>query len=60
MGEQNKYQSKPFVVTRTRWVEKQPFLFIFFSEPSFGHFNKDGLIDVVIEEDIGNNTKRVS
>lgn len=29
------------------------------SEPSFGHFNKDGLIDVVIEEDIGNNTKRI-
>ncbi|XP_042364418.1 protein FAM234A [Plectropomus leopardus] len=29
------------------------------SEPSFGHFNKDGLLDVVIEEDIGNNTKRV-
>ncbi|XP_071782818.1 protein FAM234A [Centroberyx gerrardi] len=29
------------------------------SEPSFGHFNKDGILDVVIEEDIGNNTKRV-
>ncbi|XP_029933323.1 protein FAM234A [Myripristis murdjan] len=30
-----------------------------FSEPSFGHFNKDGILDVVIEEDVGNNTKRV-
>lgn len=28
-------------------------------EPSFGHFNKDGLLDVVVEEDIGNYTKRV-
>lgn len=31
-----------------------------FSEPSFGHFNKDGLLDVVVEEDIGNYTKRVT
>lgn len=30
------------------------------SEPSFGHFNKDGTLDVVIEEDNGNGTKRVS
>lgn len=29
------------------------------SEPSFGHFNKDDFLDVVIEEDIGNSTKRV-
>ncbi|XP_071318388.1 protein FAM234A [Trachinotus anak] len=29
------------------------------SEPSFGHFNKDGLLDVVVEEDIGNDTKRI-
>ncbi|XP_031699586.1 protein FAM234A [Anarrhichthys ocellatus] len=29
------------------------------SEPSFGHFNKDDVLDVVVEEDIGNNTKRV-
>ncbi|KAL3051269.1 hypothetical protein OYC64_001521 [Pagothenia borchgrevinki] len=28
-------------------------------EPSFGHFNKDGVLDVVVEEDIGNYTKRV-
>ncbi|KAJ3608454.1 hypothetical protein NHX12_025501 [Muraenolepis orangiensis] len=28
-------------------------------EPSFGHFDKDGTLDVVIEEDVGNNTKRV-
>ncbi|XP_028989911.1 protein FAM234A [Betta splendens] len=28
------------------------------SQPSFGHYNKDGSIDVVVEEDIGNNTKR--
>ncbi|KAM3859720.1 protein FAM234A [Diretmus argenteus] len=28
-------------------------------EPSFGHFNKDGILDIVVEEDIGNNTKRV-
>lgn len=30
------------------------------SEPSFGHFNKDGSLDVVIEADIGNNRKKVS
>lgn len=30
------------------------------SEPSFGHFNKDGKLDFVIEEDNGNGTKRVS
>lgn len=29
------------------------------STPSFGHFNKDGVLDVVIEEDAGNNTKKV-
>ncbi|KAG7226359.1 hypothetical protein INR49_013770 [Caranx melampygus] len=29
------------------------------SEPSFGHFNKDDLLDVVVEEDIGNYTKRI-
>ncbi|XP_070783144.1 protein FAM234A [Enoplosus armatus] len=29
------------------------------SEPSFGHFNKDKVLDVVVEEDIGNYTKRV-
>uniref|UniRef100_UPI0037E792CE protein FAM234A n=1 Tax=Semicossyphus pulcher TaxID=241346 RepID=UPI0037E792CE len=29
------------------------------SEPSFGHYNKDDVLDVVVEEDIGNNTKRV-
>lgn len=29
------------------------------SEPSFGHFNKDGKLDIVIEEDNGNSTKRV-
>ncbi|XP_073345640.1 protein FAM234A [Pagrus major] len=29
------------------------------SEPSFGHFNKDEVLDVVVEEDIGNHTKRV-
>lgn len=29
------------------------------SEPSFGHYNKDEILDVVIEEDIGNSTKRV-
>lgn len=29
------------------------------SEPSFGHFNKDETLDVVIEEHIGNYTKRV-
>lgn len=31
----------------------------FCSEPSFGHYNKDGILDVVIEEDAGNNSKRV-
>lgn len=30
------------------------------SQPSCGHFNKDALLDVMVEEDIGNNTKRVS
>ncbi|XP_028818756.1 protein FAM234A [Denticeps clupeoides] len=29
------------------------------SEPSFGHFNQDHIPDVVIEEDAGNNTKKV-
>ncbi|KAJ7985031.1 hypothetical protein DPEC_G00360910 [Dallia pectoralis] len=29
------------------------------SEPSFGHFNKDGTPDIVVEEDIGNGIKRV-
>ncbi|XP_041818713.1 protein FAM234A [Chelmon rostratus] len=29
------------------------------SQPSFGHFNKDDLLDVVVEEDVGNYTKRV-
>ncbi|KAK6302073.1 hypothetical protein J4Q44_G00281260 [Coregonus suidteri] len=29
------------------------------SEPSFGHFNKDGTPDIVIEEEIGNGIKRV-
>ncbi|XP_076616758.1 protein FAM234A [Chaetodon auriga] len=29
------------------------------SKPSFGHFNKDDILDVVVEEDIGNYTKRV-
>ncbi|XP_051274609.1 protein FAM234A [Dicentrarchus labrax] len=28
-------------------------------EPSFGHFNKDDVLDVVVEEEIGNYTKRV-
>ncbi|TNN39535.1 Protein FAM234A [Liparis tanakae] len=28
-------------------------------EPSFGHFNKDDVLDVVVEEDVGNFTKRV-
>uniref|UniRef100_A0A8C5GW53 FAM234A/B beta-propeller domain-containing protein n=1 Tax=Gouania willdenowi TaxID=441366 RepID=A0A8C5GW53_GOUWI len=28
--------------------------------PSFGHFNKDNVLDVVIQEDIGNNTKRIA
>ncbi|XP_056285502.1 protein FAM234A [Pseudoliparis swirei] len=28
-------------------------------EPSFGHFNKDHVLDVVVEEDVGNATKRV-
>lgn len=31
----------------------------FWSEPSFGHYNKDSVLDVVIEEDAGNNSKRV-
>ncbi|XP_023147174.2 protein FAM234A [Amphiprion ocellaris] len=29
------------------------------SEPSFGHFNKDEILDIVVEEDIGNYTKKV-
>uniref|UniRef100_A0A4W4HI86 FAM234A/B beta-propeller domain-containing protein n=1 Tax=Electrophorus electricus TaxID=8005 RepID=A0A4W4HI86_ELEEL len=27
--------------------------------PSFGHFNKDGVSDIVLEENLGNETKRV-
>lgn len=30
------------------------------STPSFGHFNTDDILDVVVEEDIGSNKKRVS
>lgn len=30
------------------------------SQPSFGRFNKDNLLDVMVEEDIGNSTKRVA
>lgn len=29
------------------------------SEPTYGHFNKDDVLDVVVEEDVGNQTKRV-
>ncbi|XP_061665319.1 protein FAM234A [Syngnathoides biaculeatus] len=29
-------------------------------EPAFGHFNKDGVLDVVLEEDMDNATRRVS
>ncbi|KAM4524153.1 protein FAM234A isoform 1-T2 [Odontesthes bonariensis] len=29
------------------------------SQPSFGYFNNDDVIDVVVEEDVGNNTKRI-
>ncbi|XP_060950344.1 protein FAM234A [Limanda limanda] len=29
------------------------------SEPSFGHFNKDDVLDVVVEEEVGNYTKRI-
>ncbi|KAL4617866.1 protein FAM234A-like [Arapaima gigas] len=29
------------------------------SEPTFGHYNKDGVPDVVIEEDMGNSSKKV-
>ncbi|XP_058622192.1 protein FAM234A [Onychostoma macrolepis] len=29
------------------------------SVPTFGHFDKDGIPDIMIEEDIGNKTKRV-
>ncbi|XP_057681367.1 protein FAM234A [Corythoichthys intestinalis] len=28
-------------------------------EPAFGHYNKDGVLDVVLEEDMDNSTKRV-
>lgn len=28
-------------------------------EPTFGHYNKDGVLDVVIEEDVGNLTRRI-
>ncbi|CAN9508538.1 unnamed protein product [Ophioblennius macclurei] len=30
------------------------------NQPSFGHFSKDEVLDVVLEEDMGNNTKRVA
>ncbi|RVE59654.1 hypothetical protein OJAV_G00190780 [Oryzias javanicus] len=29
------------------------------SELSFGHFNKDEILDIVVEDNLGNNTKRV-
>ncbi|XP_062848573.1 protein FAM234A [Trichomycterus rosablanca] len=29
------------------------------STPSFGHFNKDGVLDIMLEEDLKNETKRV-
>lgn len=29
------------------------------STPSFGHFNKDGILDIVIEKGVENNTKKV-
>lgn len=29
------------------------------NKPTFGHFNKDNNVDVVVEENIGNNTKKV-
>lgn len=45
----------------TRLIEShEPLCSLSFSEPSFGYFNKDNVFDVVLEEDIGNNTKRVS
>uniref|UniRef100_A0A8C6L9N3 Family with sequence similarity 234 member A n=1 Tax=Nothobranchius furzeri TaxID=105023 RepID=A0A8C6L9N3_NOTFU len=28
-------------------------------KPSLGHFNKDGVLDVVVEDDVGNQTKRI-
>lgn len=28
-------------------------------KPSFGHFNKDGILDVVVEDDIGDYKKKV-
>lgn len=28
-------------------------------EPSFGHFNKDSILDVVVEDDVGDYKKRV-
>lgn len=31
-----------------------------YREPSFGHFNKDGILDVVVEDDIGHYKKRVA
>ncbi|XP_019736536.1 protein FAM234A [Hippocampus comes] len=30
-----------------------------FREPGFGHFNKDGILDIALEEDMDNSTKRV-
>ncbi|XP_029954176.1 protein FAM234A [Salarias fasciatus] len=30
------------------------------SQPSCGHFNKDELLDIMVEEDIGNSSKRVA
>lgn len=28
-------------------------------DPSFGHFNKDGILDVMVEDDVGDYKKRV-
>ncbi|XP_051927957.1 protein FAM234A [Hippocampus zosterae] len=30
-----------------------------FREPGFGHFNKDGILDIALEEEMDNSTKRV-
>lgn len=57
-------QSKPYTIVITELVESHksscPLCSHSFSEPTFGHYNKDDILDVVLEEDIGNHTKRVS
>lgn len=49
------FQVEPFIFIK----QLQCVLCSLCREPSFGHFNKDGILDVVVEEDKGDYEKRV-